>query len=366
MAHTPPLVQPGGAQGAQNQARDREESYLKLGFFSGTEDPAAVRAFLAKLAGIQQAGRYSDEALAGMVKFSVRGAAARWLDNLLQVTPDVCDTWVNLQPVFKARWLRKPTGSQVVAQRENTKQKTGQGVEEFFDVVESSVLKSHETMTDAVRQSATYPDFYKHAVVQEFVAGLKPVIQSKVSIHNPLLPADALRHAIAAEDALTEEERRVYRRKDDKSGKTVDSVDVSMDCDDDDTVKAITEKVVEALRFSQRGGGKGRGGGRGRGGQGGGSSGRPGSQATGQQSSGSSQGGGGRGGGGPRTGPLPRNMTCYGCGDTNHMLRDCPTYNSFSQYRTQMQQRVQHVQALENQAAPHVQDGSPVVHHPFQ
>lgn len=359
------MANAGNAGDDDRRERFREESYLKLGFFDGTEDAPAVRAFLAKLEGIQQAQRYTDEAMAGMVKYTVRGVAARWMDNLLRTDPAATATWTDLLPVFRERWLRPPTGNQIFKTRADTVQKDGMGVQEFFDVVQAAVLKSHETMHQDDRNGARYPNYFRHSVLQDFVAGLKPIIQEKVSIHAPATPAAALRHAIAAEEALVGEELKKYKKKESKSTDTkavasVDSAPVNLE-------EMTMEQIVEAVRYANasRGRGKGRGNNsRGRGGGGNNSGNRPGApgaqsyaSVAAQGQPGQNSGGGGRGRGRP---------SCWQCGEGGHMMSNCPMALALRQ----QYQRATQVRALDYQPPPAQhnndshQDGT--VHHPFQ
>lgn len=334
----PPDQQDDNAEEGGQQGRFREESQLKLGYFEGTEDEASVRAFLQKLEGLQQAGRYSEVAVAGWVKYSVRGKARRWLDNLMRSAPNDCKSWAELQPHFVKRWLTTPTYTQIAHIRSEATQKVGVSVKDFYDIVNTCVLRSHESLKPATKASDVYPDVYQHALMQEFLGGLRPVIKSKVGPHKPKTPDEALEVAITAEKNLIGEELRTYNSKTDKQSKVVDAIISAVteqgECDEDIAMEVVP-KIVEAIRTrTGRGEGK-KGKPKGRGtSQEGSAGGTAGSSRPGGQGGSSRQGGRGGGGGG---------MACWGCGDTTHMMRDCPTYKAYQAQRQHAQAQVRSI-----------------------
>lgn len=334
---------------APAQIVQENTTQLKLANFTGKEDTAGVRAFLANVTAIQGANNYNAARMAHFVQFALKDDASRWLQVITDETPANAADWDLLRPLFEARFLRPLTSADIHVLSEELKQGADQGVNSFWDQCKFVQMRLKDGFAPAVRNAATFPDVQRTMVLQRFINGVKKeirdvILKAEIEGQDQVACDRTLALAIKAETALKNERPKISQIC--EVQETESGLDDQTQACLEEALQDTKQQFIEAVqngrfrpnnnfrgRFNNRGGNfrnnyqgqKNSTQSSGQKPQNGNSNGN--FNTNGRSYNGNSRG---RGGGGFR--PRGNNGNCNLCSEAGHFMRECPLLESFKKH----------------------------------
>jgi hypothetical protein len=152
---------------------------IDIGKFDNTQGPLAARDFITGVDDADTMSDITDEALAALVRASLRGEAKTWITaEKLKGTPGL-DTWSDLKPIFTERFCRPLNEAQLAVLQRACEHRAGESVRAFYTRCEMLIMEEdHGTVPALDKVTEVYKREFQRRVKLVFLQGLKSSVKT--------------------------------------------------------------------------------------------------------------------------------------------------------------------------------------------
>ena len=152
---------------------------VELPKFDGSGGPVQALSFLRSVNHAMRAGNLNAQRIAGVVAGALtQGSSAEtWLATL---TDAQIASWDDLEPLFRARFVRAMTIPEIRRMQADLRQKPSEAVADFRDRCMVSLSAEDVMLTDDQKAEVGYATNYQRRLKRAFLSGLKSAIVDKM------------------------------------------------------------------------------------------------------------------------------------------------------------------------------------------